>query len=50
MSFSNTQLTKNMKSQLFMILRILKNIPFSNTQLTKTCHHNYFYDIINPQK
>ena len=23
---------------------------FLDTQLAKTCHHNYFHDIINPQK
>ena len=28
-----------------------KNMSFLNTQLIKkTCHYNYFYDIINPQK
>ena len=32
MSFSNTQLTKNMTSSL---LRIRKNMTFSNTQLIK---------------
>ena len=35
MSFLNTQLAKNMTSQLFMTLRIRKNMSFSNTQLTK---------------
>ena len=50
MSFLNTQLTKNMSSQLLRIRKNNKNMSFLNTQLTKTCHHNYFYDIINPQK
>ena len=35
MSFSNTQLTKNMTLQLFMTLQIRKNISFLDTQLTK---------------
>ena len=35
MSFSNTQLIKNMTSQLLMTLRIRKNMSFSNTQLKK---------------
>ena len=35
MSFSNTQLTKNMTLQLFTTLRIRKNMSFSNTQLVK---------------
>ena len=47
MSFSNTQL---MKKHDIIKLRIRKNMSFSNMQLTKTCHHNYFYDIINSQK
>ena len=49
MSFSNTQLTKNMSSQLFMSLRIRKNMSFSNTQLTKNMSSRLSYDIINPQ-
>ena len=35
MTFSNTQLTKNMSSQLFRIHKNNKNMSFSNTQLTK---------------
>ena len=35
MTFSNTQLAKNMTSQLFITLRIHRNMSFSNTQLTK---------------
>ena len=35
MSFSNTQLAKNMTSQLFMTLRIRKNMSFLNTQFNK---------------
>ena len=35
MSFSNTQLTKNMSSQLLRIRKNNKNMSFSNTQLTK---------------
>ena len=50
MSFSNTQLTKNMTSQLFMTLRIRKNMSFLNTQLVKNMSSQLFYGIINPQK
>ena len=42
MSFSNTQLTKNMTLQLFMTLRIRKNMSFSNTQLTKNMTSQLF--------
>ena len=35
MSFSNTQLTKNMSLQLFIILRTRKNMSFSYMQLMK---------------
>ena len=35
MSFSNTQLVKNMLSQLLRIRKNNKNMIFSNTQLTK---------------
>ena len=35
MTFSNTQLIKNMSSQLFRIHKNNKNMSFSNTQLTK---------------
>ena len=35
MSFSNTQLTKNMSLQLFRIHKKNKNMSFLNTQLTK---------------
>ena len=35
MTFLNTQLTKNMTLQLFMTLKIRKNMIFSNMQLTK---------------
>ena len=50
MSLSNTQLAKNMSSQLFMTLRIRKNMSFSNTQLVKNMPSRLFYDVINPQK
>ena len=50
MSFSNTQLRKNMTSQLFMTLRIRKNMSFLNTQLAKNMTSQLFYDIINSQK
>ena len=50
MTFSNTQLTKNMTLQLFMTLLICKNMSFSNTQLTKNMLSQLFYDIINSQK
>ena len=50
MSFSNTQLTKNMTSQLFMTLRIRKNMSFLNTQLTQNILSQLFYDIINSRK
>ena len=42
MSFSNTQLAKNMTSQLFMTLRIRKNLSFSNTQLAKNMTSQLF--------
>ena len=42
MSFSNTQLTKNMTLQLFITLRIHKNMTFSNTQLTKNMSSQLF--------
>ena len=42
MSFSNTQLTKNMTLQLFMTLRIRKNMSSSNTQLTKNMTSQLF--------
>ena len=42
MSFSNTQLAKNMTSQLFMTLRIRKNMSFSNTQLAKNMTSQLF--------
>ena len=42
MTFSNTQLTKNMTSQLFMTLRIHKNMSFLNTQLTKNMTSKLF--------
>ena len=42
MSLLNTQLTKNMTSQLFMTLRIRKNMSFSNTQLTKNMSSQLF--------
>ena len=35
MSFSYTQLTKNMSLQLLRIRKYNKNMSFSNTQLTK---------------
>ena len=35
MSFSNTQLTKNMTLKLFTTLRIRKNMSFLDTQLAK---------------
>ena len=35
MTFLNTQLTKNMSSQLFRIRENNKNMSFLNTQLTK---------------
>ena len=35
MSFSNTQLAKNMSSQLLRINKNNKNMTFSNTQLIK---------------
>ena len=35
MTFSNTQLTKNMSSQLLRIRKNNKNMSFSNTQSTK---------------
>ena len=35
MSFSNTQLTKNMSSRLLRIRKNNKNMSFLNTQLTK---------------
>ena len=35
MSFSNTQLAKNMTSQLLRISKNNKNMSFSNTQLAK---------------
>ena len=42
MSFSNTQLAKNMTSQLFMTLRIRKNMSFLNTQLVKNMTSQLF--------
>ena len=42
MSFSNMQLTKNMTSQLFLTLRIRKNMSFSNTQLVKNMTSQLF--------
>ena len=42
MTFLNTQLTKNMSSQLFITLRIHKNMTFSNTQLTKNMSSQLF--------
>ena len=42
MSFSNTQLTKNMLLQLFITLRLRKNMSFSNTQLTKNMSSQLF--------
>ena len=42
MSFSNTQLTKNMTLQLFITLRIRKNMTFSNTQLAKKMSSQLF--------
>ena len=51
MSFSNTQLTKIMSSQLLRIRKNnKKNVIFKYAINKKTCHHNYFYDIINPQR
>ena len=54
MSFSNTQLAKNMSSRLFYNItnpQNNKNMLFFKYAISKkTCHHNYFYDIINPQK
>ena len=43
MSFSNTQLAKNMTLQLFVKLRIHKNMSFSNTQLTKNMSSQLFF-------
>ena len=42
MSFSNTQLPKNMPSQLFMTLRIRKNMSFLNMQLVKNMTSQLF--------
>ena len=42
MTFSNTQLTKNMTLQLFITLRIYKNMTFSNTKLTKNMSSQLF--------
>ena len=42
MSFSNTQLAKNMSSQLFMTSRIRKNMSFSNMQLAKNMTSQLF--------
>ena len=42
MSFSNTQLAKNMSSQLFITLRTHKNMSFFNTQLTKNMTSQLF--------
>ena len=51
MSFLNTQLTKNMSSQLLRIRKSnKKHVIFKYAIIKKTCHDNYFYDIINPQK
>ena len=51
MSFLNMQLTKYTSSQLLRIRKkIIKYVIFKYAINEKTCHHNYFYDIINPQK
>ena len=42
MSFSNTQLTKNMTLQLFITLQIRKNMSFLNTQLIKNMSSQLF--------
>ena len=42
MLFSNTQLAKNMSSQLLMTLRIRKNMSFLNTQLVKNMTSQLF--------
>ena len=52
MTFSNTQLIK--KHDITIITnpqKIIKHVIL-NTQLTdkKLCYHDYFYDIMNPQK
>ena len=53
MSFSNTQLTKkHVITIIFMTSYIRENIHkhviFKYAINKKTCHHNYFYDIIYP--
>ena len=51
MSFSNTQLIKNMILQLLQIRKkIIKHVIFKYATDKKLCYHDYFYDIINPQK
>ena len=51
MSFLNTQL---IKKYVIMIITNSQNnnkyVIFKYAINKKTCHHNYFYDIINPQK
>ena len=42
MTFSNTQLTKNMILQLLRILKNIKNMSFSNTQLMKNMSSQSF--------
>ena len=42
MSFLNTQLTKNMTSQLFMTLCIRKNMSFLNMQFNKNMSSQLF--------
>ena len=50
MSFLNTQLTKNMSSQLLRIRKNNKTCHFRICNQQKICHPDQFYDIINPQK
>ena len=42
MTFSNTQLTKNITLQLFITLQIHKNMSFLNTQLAKNMSSQLF--------
>ena len=50
MSFSNTQLAKNVIIIITNPQKIIKICHFKYAINKKTCHHNYFHDIINPQK
>ena len=51
MTFSNTQLIKNHDITIITnSQKIIKYVIFKYATDKKLCYHDYFYDIINPQK